>query len=425
MKTTLVFGAVTLLALVVLGKQAEGLPLSLIIQTENAGISQAVATPQWAFTKENVTAKLREAEELLAGVQLAVTTQEFPYYERRIVMSQNGLPRIEEREFKDSERQVALVLLNKKTGELSRITIVARGNLIMAPDGYYLEIVERDNGIQWNWWATQFRVVTPWNNAVLMLKFPYFEERPTRKNPSGVIKHLTYVPFSQDLNYEEFISGGGEYHWSVVQAAHDDLLAKKVKSRAVLGKLVTDVIPMDFVAPLPFLEQTDLAEMFIAFDGAVERVLGNLGYNGEKAYVNTCNNMGACGWVQFTNRNGSGTYSTIVRKYPEAKLIRDFKTGAGDHVNSMEAAMLLYDDNLALLVKKFGSSILKHPRLKELLAAAYNGSPSRVVDALRKAQTLQQDKKDNWIDGLLRETRGFITKLRQLQENDVPGRYLD
>ena len=107
--------------------------------------------------------------------------------------------------------------------------------------------------------------------------------------------------------------------------------------------------------------------------------------------------------------------------YPSARLVTDFVSGAADHVNSIKAAILLYDYNLRGLIKSNGQKVLQDPRLEEYLAASYNGSPSRATKSL-SASILSSVA--DWIDaltskkgGLASETRGYLVKLRYLQEH--------
>lgn len=400
---------------------AQGLLAPRVIQTEQANIG-AAATPAWVFSFENALAKLPEAEALLADAEVSAGKEQFSYTERRIVSAGIGY-QLEEQEFQDVERRIALALLNKETGALERVTVTTRGNLLIAPDGYQLEMVELVSGLQWNGPGTRYRVNAPRNSLVLMVKYPY-------RKTASTIKPVAYTTFTDELDLDGVMENGARYSLSIVQDARDGLTAKRVRSRAVPGKLVTEVIPADFVKHLPFMEQTDTNEMFLIFDEAVERVLGTFGYNREKAYTLTCNSVGACGLVQFTDINFKtgkppGTYTAMVRRFPAAKLIADFRKGAADHVNSMQAAILLYDDNLLYFINTLGRDIVNHPRLKELLAAGYNGKPARAVAVFRKAQKEGQDDQDSWIDGLRQETQGFIAKQRKLEQNNVPERYLD
>ena len=68
------------------------------------------------------------------------------------------------------------------------------------------------------------------------------------------------------------------------------------------------------------------------------------------------------------------------------------------------------------------------PRLEEYLAAAYNGNPDWVHNSLKATisrglsdwvNTLSATRKDS-LGGLRNETKGYIEKIRYLQEKGLP-----
>ncbi|HZZ99152.1 MAG TPA: hypothetical protein VFK07_00375, partial [Candidatus Paceibacterota bacterium] len=142
--------------------------------------------------------------------------------------------------------------------------------------------------------------------------------------------------------------------------------------------------------------------------------------NLDQSSNHTCNGANACGWVQFT----PGTYKDIAKTYPAAKLIPDFNAGAVDHLNSMEAAILLYDQNLHVFLNQNGPSTINDPKLEEYLAAAYNGGSVRVNNTIEAAVA---SAVDDWVDalttkkgGLFPETETYLLKLRYLQDHNLP-----
>jgi len=394
-----------------------------IIRVQNASrlqniISSTKSTEQ-SLSKEDIQQKLQEAHQLIKDITVRVGNEEIAYSERR-VLSEGGKVSVSRQDFKDYEREIALVLLNEKTGKLEVIEIVKRGSQLISPKGYKIEIVERLNGIRWNHWATQYKVIAPADTVVLLNKYPL-------EKGSGA-DYYVYSTYVDEVSNPEFIKEGAEYLHAIVEQARGDLRVKGVMSKAVPGKLIVDVLPADYYKHLLFLEQSDLLEALADPEWTTDRALGMLGYNKERAWSMAGNFAGAYGWVQFTDnwRKGKpGTYSTLVKMYPEAKLDTNFRTGAADHVNSMKAAILLYDTNLQYLIKHFGADILKNPLLEEYLAAAYNGPPTRVSQSLKAAGITGAASKSNWFEGLYAETEGYIAKLRLLNENQIPGKFLD
>ena len=350
--------------------------------------------------------KILEAKALLAGVTLKVGKTNIVYTEDRI-----GGASITKKTLKEPEKEIALAALNTDTGEISIIKIVKHGGELIAPTGWIISITPRANGIRWNAWNTAFQVELPKQQIIIANLYP----DDTKKT----IKYVFYAPYSSDLHRPELINAGQQYISDIVTEALAELKASGTGSVAISGSSVHDVWRnrAKFFERIPMLEQSDLTEFLIDPQITTERIYAIVGANGDHAFANTCNSSSACGWVQFT----PGTYKTIAKMYPSARLVTDFVSGAADHVNSIKAAILLYDYNLRGLIKSNGQKVLQDPRLEEYLAASYNGSPSRATKSL-SASILSSVA--DWIDaltskkgGLASETRGYLVKLRYLQEH--------
>lgn len=286
--------------------------------------------------------------------------------------------------------------------------------------------MERPSGIRWNDWGTQYKVVSPENLVVLWNKWPIAHDKKQKvvvtdkkgkkstvyKNVRE-IEYVVYSSYNDYLRTPEIVNKGRDYIKNVVETAADTLREKAVKSRAFPNALVADVKVLSpaFFEKIPILEQSDLGEFLLDSKGVSDRIKVLLAINGENAFGKTCNKVSACGWVQFT----PATYSSIRKTYLSAGLIQDFETGAADHKNSMMAAMLLYDYNLANLMKNHGSTIAINPRLEEYLAAAYNGAPKWVDKSLRAFIS----RGLNWTGYLKTETKGFIAKLRLISQDGL------
>ncbi len=375
-------------------------------------ISTAITTPTPVLW--TIESKIAEAHQLLADVKLKVGTQDISYTEDRISQDPaTGQTTVTTRTFKEPEKEIALAALDTKTGEISIIRIIKRGADLIVPDGWNISILERPNGIRWNSWNTAYRVEKPDNKIIIANVYP------DRDTPSSDIDYYFYSPYSPDIHTPDLITAGTQYLHSVVAQAFADLTAADVPSAAVSGSSVAAVWQphTEFFEHIPYLEQTDLTEFMIDPQSTVDRINVIIGANQSLAFANTCNSSSACGWVQFTPQ----TYKQIVKQYPKANLIKDFTEGAKDHLNSMKAAILLYDTNLTSLIAANGQSVLKDPRLEEYLAASYNGSPTRAHKSLAAAII---GGIQDWINaltskkgGLANETKGYLVKLRWLQEH--------
>ncbi|MBI2669900.1 MAG: hypothetical protein HYX20_02045 [Candidatus Yanofskybacteria bacterium] len=146
-----------------------------------------------------------------------------------------------------------------------------------------------------------------------------------------------------------------------------------------------------------------------------DRVKVILTGNGEEAFP-SYNYAGAVGLTQFTNNKpkrgrGIGTWDIVKKTYPAAQL-PEFKVGAANHIESIKAAILLYDYNLNELIRTLGIGILDDENLNFYLYAAHNCGIGRVIQALKKPgkdwrQALRKLSKTN-------ETIMFLEKVDYL-----------
>ena len=415
----------------------------LLLDSERGYTQTTNTVENTPLARWNILEKLAEKDTELIKVPVSMGPKEIKYYESRISLRPDGSKSVTRKLLSDKERTLGLKLLNVKTGEVSIIKVSTKitinGVAVVSPDSYQIEIIERPNGIRWNLWNTLYRVVRPENLVVIENYFPRevsetvsrIVNGKTRKETKKVVRGFPYVPHSEYFEQEEqrkvLVAAGIERDKNIVARALAILRQRGVRSKAFPGRLVADIEALSprFFERLPLLEQGDFTEFQLDPQKTAERTLMILGANGENAWKYTCNGVSACGWVQFT----PNTYRTVRTNYPAAKLITDFKEGAGNQLNSIMAAILLHDSNLFSLVKKFGEKITNDPRLlEEYLAASYNGAPKWVSNSLSATiskklsdwmTALSPTRKDSK-GGLRRETRDFLFKLRYLQEHDLP-----
>lgn len=375
-----------------------------------------------------VDESLDKNDALLQSIPLSVGSKSISYTENRIQRN-NGKITISKKKFSEPEKEIALKLLRLDTGEVEIIKILKRGTQLISPANYVIDVVERSSGIRWNKWNTQFKVVHPVNTVVIKNKYPEVDYKTVSrrvKNKAGkwqtiyekrwfIEKEIISSPYNDDVHLPEFVEEGRQYIKKVVAEARAKLTANKVPSKVMSGKLVTEITALSsrFFERLPFMEQSDFGEFLLDPRKTVERVGVILALNDEMAYVYTCSKASACGWVQFT----APTYKNIRKFYPEARLNPDFEKGAADHLNSMMAAILLYDYNLREKIRIHGEKIVHDPRLGEYLAGDYNAKPITVSKSLKAAISKHLP---DWTSKLPLETKGFIAKYRYLEENNLP-----
>lgn len=429
-----------------------------------AAFSEGSQNPpiQGAAAQWTLLGKIDENEDDLKNVQLKIGKRKYTHEEERIVYNAQGQI-ISSRKIKitDFERGMALKLLNLDTGMTEIIKITKRGKILTTPAGYDIRVVKRQNGIEGNGRNTHFKVIGPESLIVLKIAWPNEATRIVQKEIIGkngkkitvnrsekYIENSIYSPYSTDdpntlneiepgIHTPETSAGGTEYIRYIFKLACERLGIRGVTSKAFPQYVVCELpfLPLKAYQRLLLIEQMDESEFYLEPLKTAERVLVILRTNPNRAFP-TCNSTKswrACGLMQFTDRRRGkrrlGTYSTIVRAYPEAQLMKSFPAGAFDHVNAAMAAILLHDLNLKGLVDRFGEKIVQDSVLLEYaLAGSYNGSPVYTYKALdnyfavRITACSEACRRLVMLSSkhLKTETLGYLVKLRYLIEYDMP-----
>ena len=249
----------------------------------------------------------------------------------------------------------------------------------------------------------------------------YLTGLPEKSN--GQFTDIIYVPYSKQLHLPEVINAGKIYIEKNIEQAFAELEAAKVKSKFVNGTLVIDGINKDFIKNIMVIEHMDPDGFKTSSDGGrelSERVLTVIGANQDYAYRYTGSPAGASGLAQFI----SPTYKYIAGKYPEAKLLKDYNAGMANHVNAVKAMVLFFDAHK----KDIAGRVTREDIVKslgiteEMLAAAYNGGPSRVVSSVNKfglawISNQISDKPNGNI--FRKETLDYIKKFRAIKDLNI------
>jgi hypothetical protein len=425
----LLFFILSLLSLILITRpKAEAFSLNslpkntIVVMNESPDAAPAQVT-SWTYLD-----KLKEAEFLVASssLNLKVGKKDYVYFENRIGHDFFGNPVISQRRLTDPEREIALVIMDTVTGDLDLVNITQRGNDLTYPMEYDIMNVERSNGIRNNAWNTCRQITKPENKAIILNVWPHYVTKRVAKAGKDkrgraitvysnieVVENVVYSPYCDALHLPEFVRNGSNRRNEIAKQALEILRQRGVQSTAFPGNLVSDVIYLkpEFFERLPLIEHMDYGEFAVDPKKSAERVDVILGTNGDRAYALTCSRAGACGWLQYTRP----TWNNMKKKYPKAQL-PVFEIGAPDHVTSMVAAILLYDNNLAAAIKEFGPTILDDSeQLEEMLAANYNGGTVRPYKAL-KASILKS--LEDWLISPLRtETKQYVEKLRYVRQN--------
>jgi hypothetical protein len=401
------------------------LPVRPLVFTELLG-QPLVGYEELAQPACDVLETARNLRETMTALPLTVGSREYRYTEVR-----GGAPRT----YKDPEKTIHLGLVNPLSCETDIVTIRKRGDDLVAPDGYVIEAVRRANGIRWNNWATEYAVESPSDWIVGAVVYPYVtDEKFSRqvRSRTGRISTVTqtrevtlpvfYVPFGPHLQTQGVVERGRAYMDDLVAQAYAELRALKVPSRAVPGTLVADVeaIHPSDLASLGPNEHMDETEFLLDPVYTASRVYSLIAANGAEYGRYTCSKASACGLMQFT----TPTYRDMVKFYPTARLMADTLEGRRDHLNSMKAAILLWDSQLAIFIDRLGAGIAGDARLPELQTSAYNTGPGRTASVYQVSldknigewtEAKGRDcRRPTYRQCLLPETKGYIAKRRFL-----------
>ena len=292
-------------------------------------------------------------------------------------------------------RQIALAILDTSTGGIfeKRVWVDEQeiknykktGVMIFEP-----AVLGETLDIQPQWWNsfnTIYEIRGHPEMIVVANKFllqsSYLDGLPERSKSE--FTDIIYIPYSKALHLPEVIEAGKQYLDKEVSQAFDRLESDKVVSRSSPGELATAVVSQGFIKNIILAEHIDPDSFSAAADGGkelTEYVLALLGVNRDMAYRYTSSPAGASGLAQFIKP----TYQTIVSEYPDARLVRDYNLGMADHVNAIEAMVLFFDN----YKKEIDNKVTRRDVIgqigitEEMLAAAYNGGPNKVVKSVNK-----------------------------------------
>lgn len=332
-----------------------------------------------------------------------------------------------------SRKQIALAILDKNTGEIfeKRVWVIEQDIKNYKKTGVVtLEPVAADEvlDIQPKWWNsfnTFYEVKNRPELVVVANKFllpsAYISGLPEKSKTKYT--EIIYVPYSKSLHLPEIIEVGKRYLDDCVNRAFKQLEADGIVSHSPPGRPATAAVTKDFVKSIVLIEHIDPDGFSAAADGGrelTERVLVIIGANQNSAFRYTSSPAGASGLAQFIKP----TYQTIVSKYPEAHLLKDYNLGMADHVNAVKAMVLFFDN----YKKEISNKVTRHDIIsqigvtEEMLAAAYNGGPTKVVRSVNKyglAWISSQFDLPRAKAVFKRETLDYIKKFRSIKGLDI------
>lgn len=331
-----------------------------------------------------------------------------------------------------NKKEIALAILNKETGEVFEQRVWAREDEIKnyKKTGIVNIVSSQDTifNIGVNWWNsfnTDYEIPEHSEMVVIANKYPIPSKNITGLPEKSKTQNtdIIYAPYSKQLHMPEIIEAGKIYLEKITDQAFVELDANQVKSRYTANSLVTAGVSKDFVRNIILIEHIDPDGFNTAADGGrelAERVLTVIGANQNYAYRYTGSPAGASGLAQFIKP----TYKNIASKYPEARLIKDYNAGMANHINAVKAMALFFDIHKKDIAGKTAKKDIAQSLgiTEEMLAAAYNGGPSRVTSSINKfglAWIGSQLNLPSSAKVLRQETINYIKKFQAIKNLDL------
>ncbi|OGZ19315.1 MAG: hypothetical protein A2494_00120 [Candidatus Lloydbacteria bacterium RIFOXYC12_FULL_46_25] len=226
--------------------------------------------------------------------------------------------------------------------------------------------------------------------TIYRYRHAWFTKDPLKHTAHEIIssaRAINYTPYQSDFRDKELRDVGANFLRSELDAVFTDLLHSKVFSRAYPAKLVSEVIHPKQPMILAAIEQTDDGRFIADPEEATNAIFIEYALNRGRAFNWSVSSANAIGALQFTNKNGNGTYDLVVRSYPNAHIHPDFEDGTRDLRNVLKAAICLLDLELAQL-SEVQDLYLKNPKLGGIYpVAAYNeggGGARQLYDLITK-----------------------------------------
>jgi hypothetical protein len=201
------------------------------------------------------------------------------------------------------------------------------------------------------------------------------------------VRFLSYTPSTPELLNEVTLPLGMRYIYGELMEAYRELRESGERSKTFPQKLLADVIDWRIPFALAANEQMDHDRFIADAWGTTANVFNEFALNGPETFMWSFSNFEykgriehAVGVMQFTNH--MGTYDSVRRDCPRARLDHNFLRGAQDLRNALKAAVCLLDVELSRLPRGAHELYRTNPAVGGVYPViAYNAGGGRARSA--------------------------------------------
>ncbi len=385
--------------------------------------------------------KIKEAQNRLEGLELKhqITTI------REAIQTKRAVRYVRQ---KALMREVAVVGLNSKTGELKDFTFQETVLLDSKhrPHVKPPQVIAKDNTCELIWrggsrWGFNRDLLltcngedmviinlTMWTSRVgrQVVVDQRTGKRTCRQGPAE-LRIGSYVPYSSELHTPEIAEEGHRYLEGAILQALQELDELNVTSKTFTEQNLSELASIDFIHALLVDEHMDPDEFTRnekngMLSRLIEKYWVEVAINQGSAFKMSVSPAGAAGISQFI----CPTYARILDETPEAKLDPAFLHGMQDHVNAIKASITLFDSDMSSWRTPTTRKICfaSAEMLEDCWAASYNGGPNRLnrVIATRgkdwdKRGSIVRNTRRYFASRFKEETYTYLAKLRSIREH--------
>ncbi len=348
--------------------------------------------PEKEIDGQKIYQAIQEIKKLL---QEQVDSQELdPNYKPRVVTSRN-IP-----------LELVLGLWNYEKNEFDLVRVIKNDQTItpINTSNYKFKLL-RNNGVN-----SVIEVTNRRDLMVLGLIHPVFADISDGKQTKFKLENVVYIPYSTKFDHPILVQAGKNYLNNKVQAVYQELEQLKITSRARPRELITKVIDQATVKTIIAIEHVEASVLLNnSADSYLRRFYATLAANEHRSYAYARSQSSARGLVQFI----PSTYHNLRKIRPDLTLHPDFVQGMTDPYNAIKAQIGLLDYNLTLLPKETREKyVADNYNLGALMAAMYNGGPTRVRRAIKNWGEAWDKYHGNISSSLRSETAYYVAKFR-------------